>query len=171
MSTLATAVPQADPTNGARDAVSGREPSPRPTRLVVRPGVLPRPGVRVWVRACRVDALVPGRGVAVLLPGGEQGALFLLPTGMVYAVGNVDPYSGAAVLSRGLTGDRAGEPTVASPLLKQVFSLRTGEALDDPQTRLPTYAVRVAHGVVLLGVPTPASSSSEHSAPGITPVT
>ena len=161
MSSLATAVPEADPTPDLLDAVSApassgtSDAAPHPTRLVVRPGVLPRPGVRVWVRACRVDALVPGRGVAVLLPGGEQGALFLLATGMVYAVGNLDPYAGAAVMSRGLTGDRAGEPTVASPLLKQVFSLRTGEALDDPATRLPTYAVRVAHGVVLLGVPTP----------------
>lgn len=161
MSSLATAVPQTDPGPGVRDAViapdasTGSDASPRPTRLVVRPGVLARPGVRVWVRACRVDALVPGRGVAVLLPGGEQGALFLLASGMVYAVSNLDPYAGAAVMSRGLTGDRAGEPTVASPLLKQVFSLRTGEALDDPTTRLPTYAVRVAHGVVLLGVPTP----------------
>jgi nitrite reductase (NADH) small subunit len=130
------------------------DPSATGRRIVVRPGVLPRPGVPAWVRACPVDTLVPGRGVAVLLPGGEQAALFLLGTGMVYAVGNLDPYAGAAVMSRGLTGDRAGEPTVASPLLKQVFSLRTGEALDDPGTRLPTYAVRIAHGVVLLGVPT-----------------
>lgn len=126
-----------------------------PTRAAVRPGILPSPGARQWVSACQVTLLVPGRGVAVLLPGGEQAALFLLPNGMVYAVGNIDPYAGAAVLSRGLTGDRGGEPTVASPLLKQVFSLRTGEALDDPTTTLPTYAVRVQHGIVRLGLPLP----------------
>ncbi len=153
MSAFATTVLQTSQTIELPDAVS-TDASPS-RRLVVRPGVLPRPGVRVWVRACRVDALVPGRGVAVLLPGGEQAALFLLATGMVYALGNLDPYAGAAVMSRGLTGDRAGEPTVASPLLKQVFSLRTGAALDDPATRLATYAVRVAHGIVLLGVPIP----------------
>ena len=68
---------------------------------------------------------------------------------------NVDPYAGAGVLSRGLTGDRRGEPTVASPLLKQVFSLRTGAALDDPDTALPTYAVRVQHGIVHVGLPLP----------------
>ena len=72
---------------------------------------------------------------------------------MIYAIDNIDPYAGAAVISRGLTGDRAGEPTVASPLLKQVFSLRTGAALDDAEVTLPTYAVRVQHGLVRLGVP------------------
>jgi nitrite reductase (NADH) small subunit len=91
----------------------------------------------------------------VLLPGGGQAALFLLPNGMIYAVDNIDPYAGAAVLSRGLTGDRAGEPTVASPLLKQVFSLRTGVALDDPEVALPTYSVRVQDGIVRIGVPLP----------------
>lgn len=124
-------------------------------RTVVRPGILPRPGSREWVSACPVDLLVPGRGVAVLLPGGAQAALFLLPNGMIYAVDNLDPYAGATVISRGLTGDRRGEPTVASPLLKQVFSLRTGAALDDPEVLLPTYAVRVQDGIVRVGVPLP----------------
>ena len=105
--------------------------------------------------ACPVHRLVPGRGVAVLLPGGAQAALFLLPNGMIYAVDNLDPYACAAVLSRGLTGDRGGEPTVASPLLKQVFSLRTGAALDDPEVALPTYAVRVQHGIVDSASPSP----------------
>ena len=124
-------------------------------RTVVRPGILPTPGAKVWVSACPVGRLVGGRGVAVLLPGGAQAALFLLPNGMIYAVGNIEPYAGAGVISRGLTGDRAGEPTVASPLLKQVFSLRTGAALDDPEVALPTYAVRVQTGTVRIGVPLP----------------
>lgn len=130
----------------------------RPARTVVRPGILPGPGPKQWVPACALHVLVPGRGVAVLLPGGGQAALFLLPNGMIYAVDNLDPYSGAAVMSRGLTGDHAGEPTVASPLLKQVFSLRTGVAIDDPDNpdvALPTYSVRVHHGIVRIGIPVP----------------
>ena len=136
-------------------APTGLLPSPSPVtpRTAVRPGVLPAPGARRWVDACPVSALVPGRGVAVLLPGGAQAALFLLPNGMIYALENIDPYAGAAVLSRGLTGDRAGEPTVASPLLKQVFSIRTGVALDDPSVAVTTYAVRVQAGVVRVGIP------------------
>jgi len=146
MTTLATP-PEALQAEVATAAAAGRN--------VVRPGILPSPGHRQWVSACPVAALVPGRGVAVLLPGGAQAALFLLPNGMIYAVDNLDPYARAAVLSRGLTGDRGGEPTVASPLLKQVFSLRTGAALDDPDVALPTYAVRVQHGTVRIGLPLP----------------
>ena len=128
----------------------------RPLRgVVVRPGILPSPGPKAWVDACPVDLLVPGRGVAVLLPAGRQAALFLLANGMIYAVDNLDPYAGAAVMSRGLTGDRAGEPTVASPLLKQVFSLRTGRALDDEAVALPTFSVRVVDGVVRVGLSHP----------------
>jgi nitrite reductase (NADH) small subunit len=139
----------------APEPTPATEVSVAPPRTVVRPGIVPAPGAKTWVPACPVHRLVPGRGVAVLLPGGHQAALFLLANGMIYAVDNVDPYAGAAVLSRGLTGDRGGEPTVASPLLKQVFSLRTGDALDDPGTALPTYAVRVQHGIVHLGLPLP----------------
>ncbi|GAA6526314.1 nitrite reductase small subunit NirD [Intrasporangium sp. DVR] len=127
----------------------------RTPRAVVRPGILPAPGPKAWVDACPVRRLVPGRGVAVLLPGGIQAALFLQPNGMIYAIDNIDPYSGAAVLSRGLTGDRGGEPTVASPLLKQVFSLRTGQALDDEAVSVQTHAVRVVGGIVRIGTPAP----------------
>lgn len=129
-------------------------------RRVVRPGLLPPPGPRTWVRACPAASLVPGRGVAVLLPDGCQAAVFLLPSGMVYAIDNLDPYARAAVLARGLTGDRGGEPTIASPLLKQVFSLRTGQALDDPETRLATYAVRILLGDVLVGLAHVSSAAS-----------
>ncbi|MDA0563450.1 nitrite reductase small subunit NirD [Streptomonospora sp. S1-112] len=101
-----------------------------------------------WVAACRWDRLTPERGIAVLLPDGGQVAVFRTHDDVLYAVGNIDPFSGAAVISRGIVGDRAGEPTVASPMLKQVFSLRTGHCLDDGAVRLPTYAVRVRDGVI-----------------------
>ena len=95
-----------------------------------------RPSTRVATRS--LDEGLPARrvaaraGVAVLLPGGEQAALFLLTDGTLAAVSNIDPFGSAAVMSRGITGDRRGEPTVASPLLKQVFSLADGRCLDDP---------------------------------------
>jgi len=71
----------------------------------------------------------------------------------VLAIGNVDPFSGAAVLSRGIVGDRGGVPTVASPVYKQVFDLRTGRCLDDPAVTVPTYPVRVHDGLVEIGLP------------------
>lgn len=113
----------------------------------------PPPSTTGWTPACPLTRLTPGRGVAVLRPDGTQVALFRLLDDSLHAVGNVDPLSGAAVLSRGLVGDRAGEPTVASPLLKQVFSLRTGVCLDDDTTSVPVHAVRVVGGAVEVGPP------------------
>ncbi len=54
--------------------------------------------IQVWT-ACAYDHLIPGRGVGVLLDDGSQVALFRLDDGSVHAVGNVDPFSGAAVMS------------------------------------------------------------------------
>ncbi len=62
--------------------------------------------IQVWTTACAYDRLIPGRGVGVLLDDGTQAALFRLDDGSVCAVGNVDPFSGAPVLSRGIVGDR-----------------------------------------------------------------
>jgi nitrite reductase (NADH) small subunit len=110
--------------------------------------VLADRSTETWIPACRLDRLLPARGVAVLLPNGEQAALFLLPDQKLVSVGNIDPFSRAAVMSRGIVGDRRGEPTVASPLLKQVFSLIDGRCLDDESYALPVYDVRVVDGLV-----------------------
>lgn len=111
------------------------------------------PEVRTWITACRADRLQPERGAAVLLPGGGQAALFRTFDGRLYALDNLDPFSGAAVLSRGIVGDRAGEPTVASPVYKNVFSLATGVCLDDPAVRVATLEVRERGGAVEVAAP------------------
>ncbi|AJT67221.1 Nitrite reductase (NADH) small subunit [Streptomyces lydicus] len=95
-----------------------------------------------WLAVCPLDRLTPGRGVAALLPDGTQAALFIDRAGRTYAIGNRDPFTGAQVLSRGLTGTSADRPFVASPLLKQRFDLATGACLDDPSVSVPAYRVR-----------------------------
>jgi len=97
-----------------------------------------------------LTALEPEQGAAVLLPDGTSAAVFLLHDGSVCAIGNLDPFYGAPVLCHGIVGDRAGTPTVASPLGKQVFCLRTGRCLDDPGVTLPVFGVRVDEGVIQL---------------------
>ena len=99
---------------------------------------------------CAVDALLPERGVAALL-GDVQIALFRTHDGEVFAIGNQDPFSGANVMSRGIVGSRGDVPTVASPMFKQVFDLRTGACLDDPEVSLPVYPVEVVDGQVVVG--------------------
>ncbi|GAA2697442.1 MULTISPECIES: nitrite reductase small subunit NirD [Actinosynnema] len=102
---------------------------------------------------CELSALQPERGVAALLPDGTQVALFLTSDGELHALGNVDPFSGAAVLSRGIVGDRGGVPVVISPLYKQAFELSTGKCLDDPSVLVASYPVSVVDGVVRVGAP------------------
>ncbi|MFD5395603.1 nitrite reductase small subunit NirD [Streptomyces sp. NPDC127097] len=99
-----------------------------------------------WVPVCTLDDLIPGRGVAALLPDGTQAALFIDRAGRPYAIANRDPFTGAQVLSRGLTGSADGRPFVASPLLKQRFDLASGSCLDDPSVSVPAYRVRTGSG-------------------------
>jgi nitrite reductase (NADH) small subunit len=100
-----------------------------------------------WTAVCRYDDLQPERGVAALISG-TQVALFRTFDGALYAIGNQDPFTGAFVLSRGIVGTRGDIPTVASPLHKQVFDLRTGACLDDGTARVPVFPVRQRDGEV-----------------------
>ncbi|MFF7854103.1 nitrite reductase small subunit NirD [Streptomyces sp. NPDC007904] len=97
-----------------------------------------------WFTVCDLSTLTPGRGVAALLPDGRQAAVFTDRGGHLYAIDNRDPFTGAAVLSRGLTGTHRGRPFVASPLLKQRFDLETGRCLDDESVRVTAYDVKAA---------------------------
>lgn len=109
----------------------------------------------------RAEDLEDNLGAGVLLPDGTQIALFRVPTGepdragrmpdsTVFAVSNIDPYSGAAVISRGIVGEVDGEPTVASPLLKQRFSLSDGHSFEDADHRLAVYPVETSGGRILV---------------------
>ena len=108
-----------------------------------------------WIRVCQLSDLAPERGSAALV-GDEQVALFRTHHDDVYAVQQLDPYSGAFVMSRGIVGTRGDAPTVASPMYKQVFDLRTGECLEavgeHPQA-LRTWEVEVRDGVVHVARP------------------
>jgi nitrite reductase (NADH) small subunit len=100
---------------------------------------------------CRLDAIDVEGGVATLVDG-EAVAVFRTYDGGVFALSNHDPFSGASVLARGIIGSRAGAPFVASPIHKQAFDLRTGECLDEPGVRVPTYDVHVSSdGTVVVG--------------------
>ncbi|XVQ15370.1 nitrite reductase small subunit NirD [Spirillospora sp. CA-255316] len=94
-----------------------------------------------WHDICSYSDLIAERGACAMVEG-VQVAVFRTFDGELYATSNLDPFSGAYVISRGILGTRGGAPTVASPMFKQVFDLRTGSCLDDPQVALPTFAIR-----------------------------
>jgi nitrite reductase (NADH) small subunit len=99
---------------------------------------------------CAVDAIPLEGGVAALVDGSAV-AVFRSFEGEVFALSNLDPFSGASVLSRGIVGTRGDVPVVSSPMYKQAFDLRTGACLDDVAVRVTSYDVAVVDGVVHVG--------------------
>ena len=85
--------------------------------------------LRTEQAVCPLASLSAGRGVAALVEE-RPIAVFLLADGSLHAIDNVDPCSGASVLSRGVVGEADGITTIASPMFKQRFDLRTGRCLD-----------------------------------------
>lgn len=103
-----------------------------------------------WIPVLASDRLQPEQGRCVLLHG-VQIAIFRVDEEL-FALTNIDPFSGAPVLSRGIVGSSRGEPKVASPMYKQSFALRTGVCIDDPTVSVRTYAVREHAGFVEVAV-------------------
>ncbi len=105
-----------------------------------------------WVRICALEDIIPDTGVCALVERKQVAIFRLSKNDAVYAVSNFDPCSDAFVLSRGIVGDKAGMPKVASPVYKNNFDLATGICLEDPAVVLPTYRVRVRDGEIELFV-------------------
>jgi nitrite reductase (NADH) small subunit len=109
-----------------------------------------RAGDDVWTPVCEVDELPVARGVTALVRG-QAVAIFLTEDGGVYAIGNHDPFSRVGTLGRGIVGVRGGVPFVFSSEGRRAFDLRTGQCLDESSVTVPSYAVRIVHGIVNVG--------------------
>lgn len=99
-----------------------------------------------WRRVCAISALPEQAGRSAWLDGRSL-ALFRLGE-RVYALDDLDPLAGVAVLGCGLVGDAGGEPVVASPLYKQRYALMNGRCLDDPSLSVACWPVRLDGGEV-----------------------
>ena len=99
-----------------------------------------------WEVVCDTSEMVPFIGVRALI-GEEQVAIFKVNE-QLYAINAVDPFSNAAVLSRGIVGDLQNQLVVASPIYKQHFNLTTGICLEDAEVKVKTYPVRERNGKI-----------------------
>ena len=104
-----------------------------------------------WHSLVPYDRLPIDRGVCVLVAG-SQVALVRTSAGQVHAVDNLDPISGAMVMSRGLVGTRGDLDVLISPMHKQAYVLTTGECLDAKDIWLQVHDVRVRDGIVEVGL-------------------
>ncbi|NDY90401.1 nitrite reductase small subunit NirD [Ideonella livida] len=100
-----------------------------------------------WTSVCAADAILPNTGVCARV-GLHHVAIFRLAGDRFFALDNVDPKSGASVLSRGLVGSLGERLVVASPLYKQHYDLVTGECLEDAALSIQAWTVRVLDGQV-----------------------
>ena len=110
-----------------------------------------------WLSVGKLTDIPPNAGMAARA-GARQIALFYLPDSQqqIYALSNLEPGSGANVLSRGIVGDIAGDPVVISPLYKKRFCLRDGVCPDDTSLRVEVWPVKMAQGEVwVAGQPAP----------------
>lgn len=106
--------------------------------------------VKTWETICDAADIDSGLGVRALL-GDEQVAVFNLAS-EYFALSAIDPFTNAAVLSRGILGDLQNQKVVASPIYKQHFNLETGQCLEDEEVKIKTYPVREEGGKIQLGL-------------------
>ncbi len=107
-----------------------------------------------WLDICPLTSIVPNASRCALI-GDEQVAIFrVIKDGReeLFAIDNHDPFSKANVLSRGIIGNISEDIVVASPIYKQHFCLKTGQCLEENDTRLKTWQVRVEQDTVQLAV-------------------
>ncbi|MCR5867765.1 nitrite reductase large subunit NirB [Aquincola sp. J276] len=104
-----------------------------------------------WTAVCTVDDILPDAGVRAVVQQ-RPVAVFRIGADRYHAIDDVDPKSGASVLSRGLVGNLGERIVVASPLYKNHFDLRSGECIEAPEHSVRAHAVRVEGGRVLVAL-------------------
>jgi len=103
-----------------------------------------------WIEICELSEIHPNTGVCALV-NEEQVAVFRFKDSEeVFAISNFDPIGKANVLSRGLMAQLGENLTVASPLYKQHYDLRTGECLEDESVSVTVFGAKVDGGKVLV---------------------
>jgi nitrite reductase (NADH) small subunit len=105
-----------------------------------------------WVRALST-ADVPENGGNCVKIGSEQIAIFNFTTRNEWiATSNLCPHKMQMILSRGMIGDKAGEPKVVCPFHKKSFSLRTGDCLTGEDYSIKIYPIKVENNEIYIGM-------------------
>jgi NAD(P)H-dependent nitrite reductase small subunit len=105
-----------------------------------------------WTGVCRLQDLLPDTGIRALVAGVQVAVFRIADQDRLFALSAIDPFSDAAVLSRGIVGDIGGDVVVTSPIFKQHFRLADGVCVEDDSVRIPVFAVRLVADVVEVSV-------------------
>ena len=117
-----------------------------------------------WIFAGQVSAYPKNGGLSVK-HGTQELAVFHLPAQAAedqwLATQNLCPHKQARTISRGLVGVQPnGTLTLADPIYKTTYNLRTGEGIGNPNFNLSTFKTKVEDGKVFVNVP-PSSDMEE----------
>lgn len=91
---------------------------------------------------CKITDIIPNTGVCAAY-GDKHVAIFKTPDHKLYAIDNIDPFTKASVLARGLIGEKEGKFYVASPIYKQKYDLESGQCLNDDSVKLEAYQLEI----------------------------
>ena len=111
------------------------------------------PSESQWIKVAQCDDFAQDMGGCVTVKNTQIAIFNVNNKTDWYAVSNHCPHQQLPVLSRGLSGQHAGEPTVACPMHKRIFSLDTGHCLSDSNTTsLTCYPVKCEGSDILVQV-------------------
>lgn len=106
-----------------------------------------------WFKAAKIED-IPVNGGACVKVQDKQIALFYLQNkDELYACQNLCTHKKQMILSRGIVGDKKGEPMITCPLHKKSFSLKTGNNLNNEDYRIRIYSVKLEDGFVYIELP------------------
>ena len=98
--------------------------------------------MKTWVKAAKAED-IPLETKGCVKFGDTFIAVIHYDENTWYAVQNVCPHMKENVLSRGIIGDKKGEPKLVCPLHKNAFSLQTGAHLGgNEHWTLTTYPIK-----------------------------
>lgn len=106
-----------------------------------------------WINVGAVVNFAKDLGSCVKVNGLQIAVFNLSKNNQWYAVQNLCPHDKRMVLSRGIIGDKEGEPKVTCPLHKNSFSLKSGKHISEGDVDdIITYPVKVKDGDVFVEV-------------------
>ncbi|MEG8989589.1 nitrite reductase small subunit NirD [Ignavibacteria bacterium 4148-Me] len=107
---------------------------------------------KIWLYTCTVNDVPENGGVCIKYEDKQIAVFNFTSRGEWYAVQNLCPHKNQLALSRGIIGDKNGEPKVACPFHKKNFSLISGYNLDGEDYRIDTFPVKIEKGRVYIGI-------------------
>lgn len=105
-----------------------------------------------WLKVGKVTDIPENGGACIKYKDAQIAVFNYSATNEFFATQNECPHRNEMALSRGLIGDKAGEPKVACPFHKRNFSLKSGKCLSGDDYTIKTYPVKVEDGVVYVKV-------------------